>query len=115
MKRFLVNKFDTVVLTLLMALMLSNNVSPPATAAQADLPYTFFFTHYEMLGDPNDPEGAQISLRWQTLCQSAGWLEGHPLGSGRVGSLLAKPPEVGGQYTIEDRLRRGHSRWSHGE
>jgi hypothetical protein len=101
MKRFLVTSLTLVVLTLLMALMLSNNVSPPATAAQADLPYTFFFTHYEMLGDPNDPEG----VRYHS--------DGKPFAKAPVGSKVtlsgqggwdptSRTARGGGQYTIED-------------
>ena len=45
-------------LTLLMALMLSASVGSSRVAAK-ELPYTFFFTHYELLGDPNNPEGVR--------------------------------------------------------
>lgn len=64
--------------TLLAALALSISAQPSATAAQEDLPNTFFFTHYELLGD-RTTRRRQVSLHWQTLRQSAGWFQGHPL------------------------------------
>ena len=56
MKTFLI--VLTASLTLLVALTLSIGLRPSKTAAQ-DLPYTFFFTHYELLGDPNNPDGVR--------------------------------------------------------
>jgi hypothetical protein len=47
----------TASLTLLVALTLSISPRPSKAAAQEDLPYTFYFTHYELLGDPNSPDG----------------------------------------------------------
>src|SRR3712207_6356085 len=47
-------------LALLTALALGIGTSMrPSKAAAQDPPYTFFFTHYEMLGDPDDPDGVR--------------------------------------------------------
>jgi hypothetical protein len=96
MKTFLLTS-----LTLLMALMLSDSAGQPATAAQEDLPYTFFFTHYELLGDPNNPEGVRYHSN------------GKPFAKAPDGSTVAfsgggewdpnsKTAKGGGQYTIKD-------------
>jgi hypothetical protein len=88
-------------LTLLVALTLSISVEPSKAAAQQDLPYTFFFTHYELLGDPDDPEGVRYHSDGQpfanapdgskaTLSGRGGWDPGSQTAQG------------GGRYTIED-------------
>jgi hypothetical protein len=89
-------------LTLLMALTLSNSVSPPATAAQSDLPYTFFFTHYELLGDPNNPEGVFYHSNGKPFAKAP---DGSKITlSGKGGwNPDSKTAEGGGQYTIKDK------------
>jgi hypothetical protein len=88
-------------LTLLVALTLSISVGTSASAAQEDLPNTFFFTHYELLGDPDDPEGVRYHSDGQpfakapdgskiTLSGRGGWDPGSQIAQG------------GGRYTIED-------------
>src|SRR5215203_6672529 len=98
MKTFLI--VLTASLTLLVAL--TSSISPrPSKAAQEDPPYTFFFTHYEMLGDPNDPDGVRYHSDGKpfakapdgskiTLSGQGGWVPGSQTAQG------------GGQYTIED-------------
>ena len=45
---------------LLLALALSSSsIGPSNAAVQKQLPYTFFFTHYQLLGDPNNPDGVR--------------------------------------------------------
>jgi hypothetical protein len=44
---------------LLLTLALSSTIEPSNAAAQKELPYTYFFTHYELLGDPNNPDGVR--------------------------------------------------------
>ena len=91
----------TASLTLLVALTLSTSPRSSKAAAQEDLPYTFFFTHYEMLGDPNDPEGVRYHSDGQpfataqdsskvTLSGQGGW------------DPYSQTARGGGQYTIED-------------
>ena len=87
-------------LTLLAALMLSISVRPSEAVAQ-EQPYTFFFTHYELLGDPNNPEG----VRYHS--------DGRPFAKAPDGSKItlsgqggwdphSKSARGGGRYTIED-------------
>jgi hypothetical protein len=97
MKTFLLTS-----LTLLMTLILGiSSVSQAETAAQEELPYTFFFTHYELLGDPNNPEGVRYHSN------------GKPFAKAPNGSTIAfsgggewdpsrKASRGGGQYTIKD-------------
>src|SRR5918992_3867684 len=44
---------------LLLTLALSSSIEPSNAAVQKKLPYTFFFTHYQLLGDPNNPDGVR--------------------------------------------------------
>ena len=99
MKTFLI--VLTASLTLLVALTLSISPRPSNAAAQEELPYTFFFTHYELLGDPNNPEG----VRYHS--------DGKPFAKAPDGSKItlsgeggwdpnSQTAEGGGQYTIED-------------
>src|SRR5918911_826931 len=44
---------------LLLTLAFSSSMEPSNAAVQKKLPYTFFFTHYELLGDLNNPDGVR--------------------------------------------------------
>src|SRR5918995_5999688 len=44
---------------LLLTLALSSSIGPSNAAGQKQLPYTFFFTHYQLRGDPNNPDGVR--------------------------------------------------------
>jgi hypothetical protein len=44
---------------LLLTLALTSSIEPSNAAVQKKMPYTFFFTHYQLLGDPNNPEGVR--------------------------------------------------------
>ena len=46
---------------LLLTLALSSTIRPSNAEIQnqRELPYTFFFTHYQLLGDPNNPDGVR--------------------------------------------------------
>src|SRR5918998_764392 len=44
---------------LLLTLAFSSSMEPSNAAVQKNLPYTFFLTHYELLGDPNNPSGVR--------------------------------------------------------
>jgi hypothetical protein len=48
-------------LALLLTLALSSIIgrSNAEDQRERELPYTFFFTHYELLGDPNNPDGVR--------------------------------------------------------
>jgi hypothetical protein len=95
MKRYLLTS-----LTLLMALTLSANVGPSKVAAK-ELPYTFFFTHYELLGDPNNPEGVRYHSDGQPFAKAP---DGSKITlSGKGGwDPSSQSAQGGGRYTIED-------------
>src|SRR5215218_8332440 len=44
---------------LFMALALSSSIEPSNAAVQKKMPYTFFLTHYQLLGNPNNPSGVR--------------------------------------------------------
>jgi hypothetical protein len=44
---------------LLLTLALSSAIEPSNAAVQKKMPYTFFLTHYELLGNPNNPSGVR--------------------------------------------------------
>src|SRR5215203_5909330 len=98
MKTFLI--VLTASLTLLVAL--TSSISPrPSKAAAQDLPYTFFFTHYEMLGDPNNPEGVRYHSDGKPFAKAP---DGSKITlSGQGGwDPSSQTAQGGGQYTIKD-------------
>src|SRR5919112_865710 len=50
---------------LLLTLALSSSMEPSNAAVQKKMPYTFFFTHYQLLGDPNNPDGVRYHSNGQ--------------------------------------------------
>src|SRR5215207_3413714 len=44
---------------LLLTLALTSSIEPSNAAVQKKMPYTFFLTHYELLGNPNNPSGVR--------------------------------------------------------
>src|SRR5215213_9069181 len=87
-------------LTLLMALMLSASVGSSRVAAK-ELPYTFFFTHYEMLGDPNNPEGVRYHSNGKPFAKAPDGSKVTLSGQGGW-DPSSQTAQGGGQYTIED-------------
>ena len=46
--------------TLVLTMGIGSRIEPSnAAVRQSGPPYTFFFTHYQLLGDPNDPSGVR--------------------------------------------------------
>jgi hypothetical protein len=88
-------------LTLLVALMSSNGAWPSEAAAERDLPYTFFFTHYELLGDPNDPEGVRYHSNGKPFAKAPDGSKITLSGNGGW-NPTSKTARGGGRYTIED-------------
>jgi hypothetical protein len=99
MKTFLI--VLTASLTLLVALTLSISLRPSIATAQEDPPYTFFFTHYEMLGDSNNPEGVRYHSDGKPFAKAP---DGSKITlSGQGGwDPSSQTAQGGGQYTIED-------------
>ena len=88
-------------LLLTLALTLGSNAGSPAAAAQEELPYTFFFTHYQLLGDPNNPEGVRYHSDGKPFAKAPNGSEVTFSGNG-VWNPISKTAEGGGQYTIKD-------------
>jgi len=96
MKTFLIAS-----MSLLLMLALSSSATPSKAVAQEEMPYTFFFTHYQLLGNPDDPEGVRYHSDGEpfanapdgskvTISGDGGWDPGNQTAEG------------GGRYTIED-------------
>jgi hypothetical protein len=88
-------------LLLTLALTLGSDAGSPAAAVQEELPYTFFFTHYQLLGDPNNPEGVRYHSNGKPFAKAP---DGSTITlSGKGGwDPYSQFAEGGGQYTIED-------------
>jgi hypothetical protein len=97
MKRLLIAS-----LALLLTLALSSSIGPSNAEVQKhkELPYTFFFTHYQLLGDPNNPSGVRYHSN------------GHPSAKAPSGSQVilsgkggwnpkTDAAKGGGHYTIK--------------
>src|SRR5215204_6181169 len=89
------------VATLVLTMGLGSRIGPSNAAVQSELPYTFFFTHYQLLGDANNPEGVRYHSNGKpfakapdgskiTLSGNGGWDPDSHIAQG------------GGRYTIED-------------
>jgi len=89
-------------LTLLVALMSNIGSVPPAeVAAQEGLPYTFFFTRPDMLGDPNNPTGVRYHSDGKLFAKAPDG--SRVILSGKGGwNPDSKTAEGGGRYTIKD-------------
>src|SRR5215203_5568770 len=86
---------------LVLTMGLGSRIGPSNAAVQSELPYTFFFTHYQLLGDPNSPDGVRYHSN------------GHPFAKAPDGSKITLSgnggwdpdghiAQDGGRYTIED-------------
>jgi hypothetical protein len=93
----------TASLTLSVALMIAmSSVAPSVEAAQGEeLPYTFFFTHYELLGDPDNPEGVRYHSSGKPFAKAPDGSRIILSGKG-AWNPTSKTARGGGQYTIED-------------
>jgi hypothetical protein len=94
--------------TLIVSLMLlvtlalgSGALRPSKVAAQEDLPYTFYLTHYELLGNPDNPEGVRYHSDGQPFAKAPDGSKIILSGKG-AWNPNSKTAEGGGQYTIED-------------
>jgi hypothetical protein len=88
-------------LTLSVALVSSVVAWSAETTAQEDLPYTFYFTHYELLGDPDSPEGVRYHSNGKPFANAPDGSKITLSGKG-AWNPNSNTAEGGGQYTIED-------------
>ena len=109
MKTFLIAS-----LTLLLTLSLSGSIiEQPSNAAVQDkqpssnaavqgkkMPYTFFFTRYEMLGDPNNPTGVRYHNNGKPFAKAPDGSKVILTGRGKW-NPKSKNAQGGGRYTIK--------------
>src|SRR5918997_2893871 len=86
---------------LLLTLALSSSIEPSNAAVQKKLPYTFFFTHYELLGDPNDPSGVRYHNNGKPSAKAPDGSKVILTGKGGW-NPKSKTAQGGGRYTIKD-------------
>jgi hypothetical protein len=91
-------------LAVLLTLALSSTIGPSSAALQKDqkeLPYTFFFTHYQLLGDPNNPDGVRYHSNGKPSAKAPNGSK--VILSGRGGwNPKSDTAKGGGHYTIRD-------------
>jgi hypothetical protein len=74
---------------------------PSNTAVQGKMPYTFFFTHYELLGNPNNPSGVRYHSNGKPFAKAPDGSK--VILSGKGGwNPKSKNAQGGGRYTIKD-------------
>jgi hypothetical protein len=89
-------------LMLLVTLALgSGALRPSKAAAQEELPYTFYFTHYQLLGNPDNPEGVRYHSDGKPFAKAPDGSKVILSGKG-AWNPTSNTTEGGGQYTIED-------------
>jgi hypothetical protein len=83
---------------------LSSRIEQPSNAAvQGKMPYTFFLTRYEMLGDPNNPYGVRYHSNGKPCAKAPDGSK--VILSGNGGWNPKKDTaQGGGHYTIKDSL-----------
>ena len=72
-----------------------------ATAQTASPPYTFFFTHYESIGDPKKPEGVRYHSNGRPFAKAPNGDTAVLLGKGAWDPKL-RSASGGGQYVIKN-------------
>ena len=88
--------------TLVLTMGLGSTIEPSnAAVQQSGPPYTFFFTHYQLLGDPNDPYGVRYHSDGKPSAKAP---DGSKVVlSGKGGWNPKKGTATGGgRYTIKD-------------
>src|ERR671910_3713381 len=97
MKRLLIAS-----LALLLTLALSSTIGPSNAEVQKhkELPYTFFFTHYELLGDPNNPVGVRYHSNGKPFAKAPDGSKVILSGKGRW-NPKTDTARSGGHYTIK--------------
>src|SRR5258706_6825873 len=91
----------TIALTLLLLLPLLSGSALASKARVDELPYTFFMTHYELLGDANKPDGVRYHNEGQPLAKALDGSSITLMGKG-AWDPGTKRTTGGGQYTIKD-------------
>ena len=113
-RRLLAVSAALVVAALLLTLALSSSVVPSNAAVQKqkEMPYTFFFTHYQLLGDPNNPTGVRYHSNGKPFAIAPDGSK--VILSGKGGWNPKKDTaKGGGQYTIRGSsgALKAHGSW----
>jgi hypothetical protein len=101
-------------LALLLTLALSSIIgrSNAEDQRERELPYTFFFTHYELLGDPNNPDGVRYHSNGKPSAKAP---DGSKVILSGKGAWNPKNDiaKGGGHYTIKDSSGavKAHGSW----
>src|SRR5215212_4820671 len=74
---------------------------PSNAAVQAKMPYTFFLTRYEMLGDPNNSTGVRYHNNGKPFAKAPDGSKVILSGKG-AWNPKSKTAQGGGRYTIKD-------------
>src|SRR5687768_611009 len=91
------------VAALLLTLALSSAIRSSNAEVQKhkELPYTFFFTHYELLGDPNNPDGVRYHSNGKPSAKAPDGSKVILKGKGGW-NPKTDTAKGGGHYTIRD-------------
>src|ERR687889_2890092 len=86
--------------TLVLTMGLGSRIEPSDAAVQkSGPPYTFFFTHYQLLGDPNNPDGVRYHSNGKPSAKASDGSK--VILSGKGGwNPKTDSAEGGGHYTI---------------
>jgi hypothetical protein len=86
---------------LLLTLALSSTIEPSNAASQKKMPYTFFLTHYQLLGNPNNPDGVRYHNNGKPFAKAP---DGSKVILSGKGAWNPKKDTAkgGGHYTIKD-------------
>src|SRR5215213_9031039 len=85
---------------LLLTLALTSSIEPSNAAVQKKMPYTFFFTHYQLLGDPNNPSGVRYHNNGKPFAKAPDGSKVILSGKG-AWNPKTDTAEGGGHYTIK--------------
>jgi hypothetical protein len=74
------------------------------SAQSTPLPFTFYLTHYELLGDPDDPSGVRYHSSGRPFAKAPGGSRIILTGHGGWDPASARATG-GGEYTIRDHVK----------
>lgn len=89
------------------------DATPSAVAAPTEMPFTFYFTHYEFLGDPDEPSGVRYHSSGKPFAQAPDGSTITMSGAGGWDPAIAAAAG-GGEYVITDPEGRPveHGTWT---
>src|SRR5918912_4105024 len=85
----------------LLTLALTSTIEPSNAAVQKKMSYTFFLTHYQLLGNPNNPSGVRYHNNGKPFAIAPDGSKVILTGKGGW-DPTSQTARGGGRYTIED-------------